>query len=219
MHIRPLIAALSVTTAMLLVSPAWAAPMKAQSTGGHMHHMASAPRGANAPTRAYVAVMNTMHKNMQAPLSGNADVDFVRQMIPHHQGAVDMAKIQIQYGDNERLKSFNRWVIRAQELEIGLMKSWLARRDNGAVVAGARDYYGDAMQAMHREMDIRYTGDADVDFVRGMIPHHQGAVDMASILLHDGNDPEMTMLANDIFDSQTYEISWMHDWLADHAGK
>ena len=163
--------------------------------------------------------MATMHKNMKAPLSGNADVDFVRQMIPHHQGAVDMAKIQIQYGHDERLKSFNRWIIRAQELEIGMMKNWLHRRDNGAVAANAKDVYGEAMTTMHHGMMIDYTGDADVDFVRGMIPHHQGAVDMARILIADGNDPDLNRLANDIYSSQTYEIAWMQDWLATHTGK
>ncbi len=160
-----------------------------------------------------------MHKNMHPPLSGDVDVDFVRQMIPHHQGAVDMAKVQLQYGRDEKLKAFNRWIIRAQEQEIGIMKQWLYRRDNGAAVNDANDYYGDAMASMHRDMMIDYTGDADVDFVRGMIPHHQGAVDMASILFADGNDPELNRLANNIYRSQTYEIAWMHRWLAEHSGK
>jgi uncharacterized protein (DUF305 family) len=219
MHVRPLIAALSISVSALAFSPAWAEAANMKSAGAHMQHHKPSIRGATASTRAYEVAMATMHQHMNAPLSGNADVDFVRQMIPHHQGAVDMAKVQLQYGHDERLKSFNRWVIRAQELEIGMMKNWLARRDNGAVVANAKDYYGASMAAMHHGMMVDYTGDADVDFVRGMIPHHQGAVDMAAILLHDGNDPEMNDLANNIYSSQTYEISWMENWLAEHAAK
>lgn len=46
-----------------------------------------------------------------------------------------------------------------------------------------------ANAAMHKDMDIAFTGDADVDFVRAMIPHHQGAVAMANVVLQDGKDP------------------------------
>ncbi len=47
-----------------------------------------------------------MHTAMDIELSGNADVDFVRGMIPHHQGAIDMARIQLQYGKNPRSASW-----------------------------------------------------------------------------------------------------------------
>lgn len=203
-----------------------ASAMDMDPMGAHAHHAAAATTQpakskvkVTASTRAYEAVMATMHKHMRTPLSGNADVDFVRGMIPHHQAAVDMATIQLRYGRDERLKRFSRWIIRAQELEIGEMKTWLRRRDNGAVEKPARDYFGKAMAAMHHRMMIDYTGDADADFVRGMIPHHQGAIDMASILFTHGSDPELNRLANDIFDSQSSEIAWMHDWLAEHSGK
>lgn len=196
-------------------------PKKA-NVGTHHHsscHPATAKGGNATSTRAYEAAMQTMHKNMAQPLLGNADVDFVRQMIPHHQAAVDMAKIQLQYGQDERLKSFNRWVIFAQEMEIGFMKHWLYRLDHGAVAQGATDYYGKAMETMHHGMMIDYAGDADVDYVRGMIAHHQGAVDMASILMAHGANPELKPLASNIFSSQTQEIAWMQRWLDRHASK
>lgn len=169
--------------------------------------------------RAYEGVMETMHRNMHAPLSGDVDVDFVRQMIPHHQAAVDMAKIQLHYGRDEKLKKFNAWVIFAQEQEIGLMNNWLIRRDNGVEVKNGHDYFRDAMTIMHHGMMINYSGDADLDYVRGMIAHHQGAVDMASILIAEGNDPDLNRLANNIYSSQTYEIAWMQRWLAKYVSK
>lgn len=158
-----------------------------------------------------------MHAQMAAPLSGNVDVDFARQMLPHHQGAVAMARIQLQYGRDEKLKALSRWIIFTQEIEIGFMNNWLYRRDNGAHKPGATNYFADVMARMHHGMAITYTGDADLDFVRGMIPHHQGAADMASILLERGTDPELNRLANDIFSTQSYEISWMQGWLAEHG--
>jgi uncharacterized protein (DUF305 family) len=66
---------------------------------------------------------------------------------------------------------------------------------------------------MHDAMDIEYTGDADADFVKGMIPHHQGAVDMAKIVLAFGKDPDVRKLAESIVKSQEDEIGWMKGWL------
>lgn len=202
-------------TSMLALSltAAQAAPHDAHHAG--THHQSS--KATSKATRAYKDAMQTMHKNMRVPLSGNADVDFVRQMIPHHQGALEMAKIQQRYGHDPKLKKFNDWVITAQTQEIAQMKNWLDRRDNGAVVKGAKDYYGEAMKRMHHAMMLNYTNDADVDYVNGMIAHHQGAVDMVTEWLKDGTDPEMKELAHDIYNAQTQEIAWLKHWLANRG--
>ncbi len=66
---------------------------------------------------------------------------------------------------------------------------------------------------MHKDMDIPYTGNADIDFVRGMIPHHQGAVEMAKVVLKHGKDPEVRALAEKIIAAQNDEIAFMQKWL------
>ncbi len=76
----------------------------------------------------------------------------------------------------------------------------------------------EANTRMHTEMAIEFTGNADVDFIKGMIPHHQGAVDMAKIILEHGTDPEMKKLAEGIIAAQEVEIKWMTDWLAKNDG-
>ncbi len=76
----------------------------------------------------------------------------------------------------------------------------------------------DANMKMHAAMEIDYTGDADIDFVRGMIAHHQGAIDMARVVLEHGDDPEVKKLAEGIIAAQEGEIAWMQDWLAKHGG-
>lgn len=66
---------------------------------------------------------------------------------------------------------------------------------------------------MHQDMAITYTGNADVDFVKGMIPHHQAAVDMAKTALAFGKDPEIKKLGEEVIKAQEAEIAWMKDWL------
>ncbi|RDB43685.1 DUF305 domain-containing protein [Halomonas sp. DQ26W] len=80
--------------------------------------------------------------------------------------------------------------------------------DNPAVQA-----YREANDRMHEGMMGDFTGDADVDFARGMIPHHQGAIDMANIVLEHGEDEAIRDLAREIIDAQEEEIAFLRDWL------
>ncbi|PTM41855.1 DUF305 domain-containing protein [Bosea sp. 124] len=81
-------------------------------------------------------------------------------------------------------------------------------RDSVATTA-----YKAANMKMHKDMDIAFTGDADADFVRGMIPHHQGAIDMAKVVLAHGKDPALKTLATGIIADQEKEIAMMREWL------
>ncbi|WP_128514358.1 CopM family metallochaperone [Tabrizicola thermarum] len=76
----------------------------------------------------------------------------------------------------------------------------------------------EANTRMHEGMAIEFTGNADLDFVKGMIPHHQGAVDMAKIVLEHGKDPEVRKFAEGIIAAQEAEIKWMEEWLARNGG-
>jgi uncharacterized protein (DUF305 family) len=76
------------------------------------------------------AMMMAHHKMMaamdQTQPTGDADKDFVLMMMPHHQGAIDMAKVELQYGKDEKLRAMAQDIIQAQEAEIAEMKAWQA---------------------------------------------------------------------------------------------
>jgi DUF305 family protein family protein len=76
--------------------------------------------------------------------------------------------------------------------------------------------YGEAMDRMHRGMAVTPSGDADIDFARMMIPHHQGAIDMAQVELAHGKDPALRAMAQDIIKAQEGEIATLKDWLSTH---
>jgi uncharacterized protein (DUF305 family) len=72
-----------------------------------------------------------------------------------------------------------------------------------------------AMQHMQQGMSSM-TGDPDVDFARMMIPHHQGAVEMARAELEHGKDPQLRQMAQTIIEDQEREIATLKEWLARH---
>jgi uncharacterized protein (DUF305 family) len=73
-----------------------------------------------------------------------------------------------------------------------------------------------ANEKMHMDMNVGLTGDADSDFARSMIPHHQGAIDMARIALEHGKDPEIRKIAEGVVKAQESEIAELKEWLARH---
>jgi uncharacterized protein (DUF305 family) len=122
------------TRSLVLAAALTALPALAWAQGAHGGHSghstpAQTAQTPSAPsTQGYRQANETMHRNMDITFSGDSDVDFVRSMIPHHQGAIDMAKVALQHTSDEQIRKWATEVIRKQDREIAEMQTWLKKK-------------------------------------------------------------------------------------------
>ena len=177
---------------------------------------------AIAEGTAFSAANNKMMSAMMGSAvvySGNPDADFVMLMIPHHRGALDMAAVEAKYGTDPVIRALSQKIEGGQQPQIDQMTAWqkahagAAASADAAVIRTAFSAANDKMMTGMMGDSMAHSGNADLDFVKMMIPHHQGAIDMASVELKYGSDPDMKALAQAIIAAQTSEIAEMNDWL------
>lgn len=160
----------------------------------------------------------------QSALVGNeADAAFVADMVPHHEGAVVMAEVAQQRAENPELRALANEIIVAQEKEISEMEAIredLPEADGDTEHSMGKDHMGHmGMNAggMGMDMDPAELADVrffDIAFIDMMIPHHEGAIEMADQLLDEGESPQLLAMAKAIIASQTAEIEQMRKWRA-----
>lgn len=160
-------------------------------------------------------IMHGMMDEMAAmEMTHDPDIDFAAMMIMHHQGAIAMANLELQEGNNAEMKSMAQAIITEQQQEIQELQAILAGMvvDEMDMEFMEEQMMGmDKMGAMADQQMI--TGDIDNDFASLMIIHHQAAIDSASSYLHHGNNIELMVMANAIVEMQSQEIIEMSNWL------
>src|SRR5260370_37209294 len=95
------------------------------------------------------AAMTKMMTAMQITLSGDVDLDFVAIMVPHHQGAIDMAQAELRYGHNERLRRMAQEIVVTQQEEIAVMRLALGQPSTPSVAAPTADHAAGTVMADH----------------------------------------------------------------------
>lgn len=118
--------AVCVAAALVSAVP-FASNAQPASKPGEMSMGKSGEVEATPSTRAFMAGSEAMMKGMGAPYSGDPDHDFVSHMIPHHQGAVAMAEVELKYGKDPAMRKLAKEIVQAQKKEIARMKQWQAR--------------------------------------------------------------------------------------------
>jgi uncharacterized protein (DUF305 family) len=184
------------------------------------------------------AAMDRMMADMAIKPTGDVDRDFVAMMTPHHQGAVDMAQAELRYGQNEQLRRIAQEIVVEQLQEIAAMHVAVGDRVSpyekllaasaptvapgsgpsppahpAALPAQAEAPFlkdnDTAMTRMMNDMAVKPSGNIDHDFVAMMVPHHQGAIDMAQAELRYGHNAQLRRISQEIIVDQIQEITLM----------
>lgn len=147
--------------------------------------------------------------SMGEMMSGN-EAMFAEMMIPHHQQAIVMSEIALARSDNPEVRELANKIISAQSQEITLMESWVDQMNHGS--HGGHSMSGMATEEELAQLDSLSSPEFDELFLKLMIAHHEGALDMVQML--DGTtNPDAKKLAEDIVRVQQEEIDLMKQLL------
>jgi uncharacterized protein (DUF305 family) len=160
-------------------------------TSEHMEHKPTSP-----------AMMHMSHADMI-----NSEKDFYREMIPHHQEAVDTSVLLFISTEDPDLRMLTQSIFKAQTDEILDMRLSYARWYN-LIPTGAM------YQSMMRPLNVVTGRERDIRYVQDMIMHHKGALKMAEkVLTFKDIHEETVVFAKEIIRNQTTEIDFMQNWL------
>lgn len=146
-------------------------------------------------------------------MSGAADQHFIVEMIPHHQGAIDMAKVALEKSKQPEILKLASDIIAAQTKEINDMTTWYKNWYGADVPPGGMGMHMGGMTGDLTVLRTKSGSDFDREFLTQMIPHHEMAIMMAQ-MIRSSERPEMRQLAENIVTSQAREIQMMREWLS-----
>ncbi|MBE9166682.1 DUF305 domain-containing protein [Pleurocapsales cyanobacterium LEGE 06147] len=201
------------------------------STPGANSPAVSEAKGDPSPTSQHGDMMEH-HDSMNhersmdwGPADAEYDLRFIDAMVLHHQGAINMAQEVLQHSQRPEMKELAQEIIAAQEQEIEQMKQWRKAWYSDASdtpqawqseINHMMPMTEEMMQSMMMSMDLgKADTEFDLRFIDGMIPHHEGALEMARDALSKSERPEIQQLSQDILTSQQQEIDQMKQWRED----
>ncbi|CAN1213005.1 DUF305 domain-containing protein [Tumidithrix helvetica PCC 7403] len=179
-----------------------------------------------APPKQDAAQMGHMNHGGMSMEMGTADAEydlrFIDAMIPHHQGAIAMARTAQQKSNRPEIKKLAEAIIQDQEKEIAQLqqwrKQWYPNLSDRAMMWDSKankmmPMTPEYKQVMMMDMDLgSANAEFDLRFMNAMIPHHEGALLMAKEAQTKTKRAEMQSLAKDILSSQQAEIDEMKQW-------
>jgi uncharacterized protein (DUF305 family) len=142
-----------------------------------------------------------------------SDERFIDAMVPHHQGAIEMAQVALKNAEHPEILALAEDVVSAQETEIEQLKDIKQEQFGTSEVAmdmSAEEMEGMGMAAEPQELANQ--DPFDKAFIDNMIPHHESAIEMARVALEQSENPEILEIAEAIVDAQEREIEQMRSW-------
>jgi uncharacterized protein (DUF305 family) len=142
-----------------------------------------------------------------------SDERFIDAMVPHHQGAIDMAEVALENAEHLELLQLAENVISTQQAEIEQLRSIKEQEFGTSEVPAQMSPEEMEMMGMEDPAELADQRPFDEAFINAMIPHHESAIEMAQVALAESDNPAVRDLAGQIVDDQTREIEQMRGWL------
>jgi uncharacterized protein (DUF305 family) len=142
-----------------------------------------------------------------------SDERFIDAMVPHHQGAIEMAKVALKHAEHEEIKELSHNIISSQRAEIEELKS--IKKEEFGTSQVPMEMSQEQMRGMGMMMDPQQLANQkpfDEAFIDAMIPHHRSAIEMAQVALENSDNPKIKELAQNIISAQQREIEQMKEW-------
>jgi uncharacterized protein (DUF305 family) len=146
-----------------------------------------------------------------------SDERFIDAMVPHHQGAIDMAQVALENAEHPEILALSEDIVSAQETEMGQLKA--VKQEQFGTSEASMDMSAEEMEGMGMTMspeELANQEPFDKAFIDNMIPHHESAISMANAVLEESENPEIREIAGAIVDAQEREVEqmmlWRDDW-------
>jgi uncharacterized protein (DUF305 family) len=198
------------------------------SAGGGQQGSGSAGHGEHGKAKETGGMAGMDHSNMDHGSMGMgsggmarqmvmedrkySDKAFIDAMVPHHQGAVEMARVVLENAEREEIKQLSRNIISTQRDEIEELKAIKEQEFGTSEVPMDMSAQEMQMMGMTDPDALANREPFDKAFIDAMIPHHQSAIEMAQVAYRQSNNPQIKTLAEGIVEAQTQEITQMKGW-------
>jgi uncharacterized protein (DUF305 family) len=142
-----------------------------------------------------------------------SDERFIDAMVPHHQGAIEMARVALENAEHEEIKELSRNIISSQRAEIVELKA--IKKEEFGTSNVPMEMSQEQMRSMGMMMDPQVLANRepfDKAFIDAMVPHHQGAIEMAQVASEKSENLLIKELAGNIIVAQKQEIEQMKQW-------
>ena len=159
---------------------------------------------------------NGMARQMVMENGKYSDKAFIDAMVPHHQGAIEMARVALKNAEHAEIKELSQNIISSQQAEIEELKAIMKEEFGTSNVP--MEMSPEQLRSMGMMMDPQELANRepfDKAFIDAMIPHHQSAIEMAEVAYEKSKNPRIKELAENIMSAQKREIEQMKQWRKD----
>lgn len=189
-----------------------ASPTMGKDTGmNEGKPMQDTTSSGNGLMKANDNMMAQMH-SMQ--MTGDFDIDFANMMIQHHQGALDMAQVEISQGKDEKMKAKAKDILTKQRDEQQQLRDFVQSYKPSGMKHGEGELQKSMTAMMDKMKSMQMSGNVDKDFATMMSSHHQNGISMAKMELKNGMSDKLKQMAQKSIDDQQKDIKEFRAWLS-----